>query len=121
METFSDRRLKSGVVYDIAERFGRFFRALRPCRFRMRGRQDGPQHIGFIAQEMKSALEADGMAMDDLAALSQFPGDGQEEGMYTIRYGELTALNTAMIQALMARVDALENEVNELKGRINDG
>ena len=121
METFSDRRLKSGVVYDIAERFGRFFRALRPCRFKMRGRQDGPQHIGFIAQEMKSALEADGMKMDDLAALSQFPGDGQEEGMYTIRYGELAALNTAMIQSLLARVDALENEVNELKGRLNDG
>lgn len=121
METFSDQRLKCDIIYDLAERFGRFFRALRPCRFKMRGRQDGPQHIGFIAQEMKSALEADGMAMDDLAALSQFPGNGQEEGMYTIRYGELAALNTAMIQSLLARVDALENEVNELKGWINDG
>ena len=37
-------------------------------------------------------------------------------GQYSIRYGELISLNTAMVQALMARVDALEAEVKQLKG-----
>lgn len=112
METFSDQRLKCDIIYDLDERFGRFFRALRPCRFKMRDRQDGPQHIGFIAQEMRSALEADGMMMGDLAALSQFSDEGEEEGIYTVKYGELTALNTAMMQQVMKRLDDLEKQLD---------
>ena len=37
-------------------------------------------------------------------------------GQYSIRYGELIALNTAMVQQLLRRVDALESEVRALKG-----
>lgn len=34
----------------------------------------------------------------------------------SLRYSEFIALNTQMIQKLMARVDELEKEIKELKG-----
>jgi len=117
METFSDVRLKRDIYYDLAEKYGAFFQALRPCRFLMKRDIGGAFQTGFIAQEVKRALEENGLCMSDFDALTQFPSENpEEEGIYTLRYGEFAALNTAMIQQLMARVDALETEVKQLKG-----
>ena len=41
------------------------------------------------------------------------------EELYSLRYEEFIALNTHMIQKLMAQVQSLENEIEELK-RGND-
>ena len=41
-----------------------------------------------------------------------------EDGMYALRYAELIALNTAMIQRLMTRVDELEERLKKLEGGI---
>ena len=53
--------------------------------------------------------------MSDFAALTQMRGTDDEEGIYTIRYGELTALNTAFIQQLMSQIEELKQEINQLR------
>lgn len=116
----SDERIKNHISYDVAERYGAFFRALKPARYRMNSSRSERFHTGFIAQQLRDALIESGLASQDLAALVQQDYDPAAEdgggGQYSIRYGELIPLNTAMVQALMARVDALEAEVKQLKG-----
>ena len=86
----------------------------------MNDSRSGRCHTGFIAQQMRDALAETGLARQDLAALVQQGYDSEAEdgggGQYSIRYGELIALNTAMVQQLLRRVDALESEVRALKG-----
>ena len=115
METFSDARLKCDIAYDLEDRFVNLYRSLKPCRFRMKDKPEGAEHLGFIAQDVWSALQKDGKTMSDFAALTQMRGTDDEEGIYTIRYGELTALNTAFIQKLMSQIEELKQEINQLR------
>ena len=116
----SDERIKNSISYDVAGRYGAFYRALKPARYRMNSSRSERFHTGFIAQQLRDALTESGLSSQDLAALVQQDYDPAAEygggGQYSIRYGELIPLNTAMVQALMARVDALEAEVKQLKG-----
>ena len=116
----SDERIKNNISYDVAERYGAFYRALKPARYRMNSSRSERFHTGFIAQQLRDALTESGLSSQDLAALVQQDYDPAAEdgggGQYSIRYGELIALNTAMVQQLLARVDALEPEVKQLKG-----
>lgn len=117
ISTSSDERVKNGIAYDVAERYGAFYKALKPARYHMNTSRSGRFHTGFVAQQVRDALEAAGLGRGDLAALVQQGYDPQAEdgggGQYSIRYGELVALNTAMVQSLMARVDALETKLKE--------
>lgn len=112
ISTVSDGRVKNSVAYDVAERYGAFYKALKPARYHMNASRSWRFHTGFVAQQVRDALEAGGLGRGDLAALVQQDYDPQAQdgggGQYSIRYGELVALNTAMVQSLMARVDALE-------------
>ena len=102
-DTTSDRRKKNSIAHDVAERYGALYRALRPARFKFNNGTSDRFHTGFIAQEVEQAIADSGLDNRDLAALVK-----DEDGMYAIRYAELIALNTAMIQRLLDRVDALE-------------
>ena len=99
----SDARLKNTVEYDLAGQYGDFYQRLRPCRFKYNNGTSDRFHTGFIAQEVEQAIADSGLDNRDLAALVR-----GEDGMYAIRYAELIALNTTMIQRLIERVDALE-------------
>lgn len=121
METFSDRRLKNSIEYDLLERYESFYRSLRPCRFKMNEERNGNYHMGFIAQDVAQSLEENGFAKDELEALTQFESRDGTEGMYTIGYSEFVAMNTAMIQQLLEKVESLEEEIKSLKGMVNNG
>ena len=99
----SDARLKNTITYDLGAKYGDFFRRLRPCRFKYNNGTSDRFHTGLIAQDVEQALADGGLTTQDLAALVI-----GEDGGYAIRYAELIALNTAMIQRLLDRVDALE-------------
>ena len=111
----SDERTKNDISYDLAERYGAFYRALKPARYHMNDSRSDRTHTGFIAQQMKDALTESGLDSQALAALVQKDHNAETEdggnGYYSIRYSELIALNTAMVQTLLARVDALENKL----------
>src|SRR5699024_7399452 len=106
-----------------------FYRLLKPCSFLRKRRTSGRRHTGFIAQEVEEALTESGKSTMDLAAFGYDPEarryenneqtpETVEKGCYKIRYTELIALNTAMVQKLMNRVDELEKEIELLKGGI---
>ena len=63
----SDERIKNEISYDVAERYGAFFRALKPARYHMNDSRSGRCHTGFIAQQMRDALAETGLARQDLA------------------------------------------------------
>ena len=117
-DTGSDARLKHSVAYDLSQRYADFYRSLRPARFKFYNGKSDRYHTGFVAQDMKQALTDGGLTTQDLAALVQtdYNPETGEGGQYSVRYSELIALNTAMIQSLMTEVDTLKAEVRALKG-----
>ena len=125
MQTYSDRRTKEDIRYNL-DAYEEFYRALKPCSFLMRNRTTGRRHVGFIAQEMEEALGEGGLCSADFAAgcfdVNAIRHDGTEQtGLWSLRYSEFIALNTAMIQKLMKRVDELENQLEKWKGGKSDG
>jgi hypothetical protein len=102
----SDRTLKDNISYDLSEEEGLFSR-LQPCSFSYISDKSAKKHWGFIAQDFIASARDLDMDTDKLAVL------GEYEGKYSIGYGEITALNTHMIQKLMRRVSALESRLEE--------
>ena len=87
-------------------RYEDFFRALKPCSFRMRDGRSGRLHTGYIAQEVEEALGEAGLTNGDFAGLVINPETDAFE--YGLRYADFSALHTYMIQRLEERVRALE-------------
>ena len=125
----SDRRFNDDIRYDLDD-YEAFFRALKPCSYKLKRGTSGRRHTGFIAQELEQALLDSGKTSADMAAYCYDPDARRYEstdmdpktaptGCYKIRYSELIALNTAMIQKLMAEVDALKTHVAELEANNN--
>ena len=101
MAVYSDKRLKSDINYNMAA-YEEVFKGLRPCTFFYNGEKGGKRHMGFVAQEFAQAVADNGLTENDFAMIAS---DGTH---YGIAYGEMTALNTHMIQRLMERVSKLE-------------
>ena len=97
----SDKRLKKAIKYDM-DAYENVFMSLRPCSFLMKNENKEQRHWGFIAQDVIAGVNNSGLDADKLAVIAK------RNGLYSIGYTEITALNTHMIQKLMARVAALE-------------
>ena len=97
----SDKRLKKAIKYDM-DAYENVFMSLRPCSFLMKNESKEQRYWGFIAQDVIAGVNNSGLDADKLAVISK------RNGLYSIGYTEITALNTHMIQKLMARVAALE-------------
>ena len=101
----SDRRKKTGIK-DFTKKYIEFFKKLKPKLFRFKDGESGRLHSGFIAQDVEEAAAESGISTKDLAFLCI-----DKDGNYGLRYEELIALQTKVIQDLMARVEALEEKV----------
>lgn len=104
----SDKRKKKNIK-DIGSKFVEFFKKLRPVSFKMKDGDSGRTHTGFIAQEVEEAANSSGIKTDDFAFICI-----DDNGMYGLRYDELIAIQTKVIQDLLQRVEALEIKVEEL-------
>ena len=98
----SDKRLKKAIKYDM-DAYENVFMSLRPCSFLMKNESKEQRHWGFIAQDVIAGVKNSGLDADKLAVIAK------RDGLYSIGYTEITALNTHMIQKLMARVARLED------------
>lgn len=98
----SDKRLKKAIKYDM-DAYENVFMSLRPCSFLMKNENKEQRHWGFIAQDVIAGVKNSGLDSDKLAVIAK------RDGLYSIGYTEITALNTHMIQKLMARVARLED------------
>ena len=97
----SDRKAKKHISYKRVDKYLEVFDQLRPCVFRLKGRSR--RHLGFIAQEVESAMQAAGIDSADFAALCI-----DERGGYGLRYEEFIPLLVAKVQRLEERLKKLE-------------
>lgn len=98
----SDKRKKKNIK-DITKDYVEFFKKLRPRLFKFKNGESGRLHMGFIAQESEAAADESGIELEDLAFICK-----DDEGNYGLRYDELIALQTKVIQDLLKRVETLE-------------
>lgn len=96
------------------------FNNLKPKTYKYIDGTSGRTHTGFIAQDVKEALDMANLTTKDFAAYVSFP---LEEGSETLalRYEEFIALNTHMIQKCLSKISSLEDEIKSLKETINNG
>ena len=104
----SDRKLKEEIE-PLNEKHVEFFKNLKPVSYKFKDGTSGRRHTGFIAQEVEEAIEEAGMTDQDMAAVVK------DESQYYLRYEEIIAVQTKVIQDLMARVEKLEAKVNRLE------
>ncbi len=102
----SDREAKEDIVYGLT-RYDALFDTLQPVSFRFRDGTSGRTHLGLISQDVEAALEAAGLTDVEFAG---FVRSAEPEGKvrYGLRYGEFVAMLIEQVQALKARVSALE-------------
>jgi hypothetical protein len=88
------------------------FDELKPVKFKFIENQSDRYHTGFIAQDVKSAVEHAGLTTQDFAAYCEWTN---EDGCITcgIRYEELISLCVDQIQKLKKRVAELETAQND--------
>lgn len=104
----SDVNVKHDISHDL-EKYEAMYDALKPCSFKYDSGTSDRTHWGFLAQELRSAAEDNGLTTQEVAAYVEH--EETEYGACGIRYGEFISLNTWQIQKLKARVDALEQMI----------
>ena len=102
----SDRNAKNSIE-SVDARYIDLIDRLRPVRYKYNNEGAGRYHTGFIAQEVKEAMEAAGLTEQEFATLC-YDNIGQEGESWSLRYEELIAPMIAKIKALEARISALE-------------
>lgn len=106
----SDRNKKEDIE-PLNEKHIEFFKALKPVTYKFKDGNSGRHHTGFIAQDVERAVEDAGLTDKDMAVVVK-----DQEGNYYLRYEEIIAVQTEVIQNLMAKVDTLETRLARLEG-----
>lgn len=104
LPTDSDRTLKNSIEL-LGNKYSILFDSLHPVRYKYNNGTSGRYHTGFIAQELKDAIDNAGLTTMD------FAGYVEDDGICRIRYSELIALCVQEIQLL-------KKEIKEIKGEI---
>ena len=110
----SDKRKKKNIKDLAIEAARSFIMALKPRTFKFKKDEAGAKgkrfHHGFIAQEVKEAMDSDwGIYIED-----------QENDFIGLRYDEFIADLVAVTQDQEKRSQKLENEIKIMKGERND-
>lgn len=115
----SDIRRKHDISYDM-EKYIPFILALKTARFKYNDGTSNRFHSGFVAQDVKKAMDEAGLSTQEFAgyvSVNEIDDNGEVSGTYLgLRYEEFISLNTYMIQKLYARIEELENRVALLSG-----
>ena len=98
----SDRRLKADISYDFSK-FNAVFDNLKPASYKLVKDEQGLLRIGFIAQDVQDAFTAAGYDPEKFGIVSR-----QDEYL-TLAYDEIIPL-------LVAKVQNMAAEIEELKG-----
>lgn len=113
--TTSDKRNKE-EINPLVDKYSMFFDNLLPVTFKYKDGTSDRLHTGFIAQDVRQALEKTQISTQDFAGFVSSDGeDENEENCFYLRYEEFIALNTNEIQKLKRRVAILEEEITRLK------
>lgn len=131
----SDRNQKKDFA-EFDKRYEELFAKLKPQLFKFKNGMSGRKHSGFISQDVEEAMLEVGLTDKDFAGFCKDikqiqTGENRETGEvlfedvcdengapvynYSLRYEEFIALNTYMIQKQQSEIEALRNEIQELK------
>lgn len=108
----SDRRIKSDIDYNV-DKYDDFFMSLKPCSYIINN-QPGGLSTGFIAQDVVEALKGAGLEMKDFMGVQINEMNGYKD-FHSLSYASFVSLNTHMIQKLYRRIEALEEELRNIK------
>ena len=100
----SDRNEKCNISY-ISKMYENIFLKLKPVTYNFKDGTSARTHTGFIAQDIENTLNELGLDTRFWAAVCK---DKKETGngfIYGLRYDELIALNTHMIQKLYQKME----------------
>lgn len=104
----SDKRKKKNIKNIVIDKAKAFIMALKPKEFKFKEGTSGRKHHGFIAQEVKEAMDDDwGLYVED-----------KETDFIGLRYDEIIADLVAVVQDQEKRIEALERMVNNDKSDI---
>ena len=76
-------------------------------------------HIGYIYQDIESALLKSGLTSKDFAGLVKTHEDNGEL-FCGLRYSEFIALNTYMIQKTRKELEEKDNKIQQLENKIDE-
>lgn len=107
---------KKHEITTLSSQYSTLFDNLRPVTYKYNDGTSDRLHTGFIAQEVQEALNKANINSKDFAGLVVLDRNTENE-LWTLRYSEFIALNTAEIQKLKTRVNSLEQEIKEIKER----
>ncbi len=121
----SDRNQKKDITH-IPDKYLDLFTLLQPVRYRFIDGTSGRIHIGFIAQDVEDAMEQTGLSDLDFAGFCRdkaidaegnpiLDDCGNPTYIYSLRYEEFIALNTAVIQCQQAKISKLEQRLERLE------
>lgn len=129
----SDRNQKHSIQ-ELSDKYEQLFLKLLPVSFLYNNGESGRTHIGFISQDVETAMNEVGLTNLDFAGfcrdidtktiidenkkeidVKQYDEDGNPIYIYSLRYEEFIALNTHMIQKLYNKVDGLESRLASLE------
>lgn len=111
----SDRNNKN-AINDLDIVYSDFFDKLRPVVFKYNDGTSDRLHVGFIAQEVESALKESKIPTKDFGGYITLTRNGKTE--CGLRYEEFIALNTWEIQKLKNHIMSLEKQIADLQNKI---
>ena len=114
----SDRRQKNSVN-NIDDKYDILFDNLLPVTYKYNYGTSDRLHTGFIAQDVKQAMDVALIDSKSFAALTIGISEDNEE-LWSLRYDEFIALNTWQIQRCKKKIADLENTIVELKTQIQN-
>ena len=112
----SDLRIKNNI-HQLNNDYDALFDNLNPVSFKLNEGTSDRIHIGFIAQEIVSAIEKTNLTTQDFAAVCQ-KDINDPDSEWGVRYDEFISLNTWQIQKLKSRVSELEAKIAQLEAKI---
>jgi hypothetical protein len=112
----SDRNKKNSIS-TLEDGYDILFNNLLPIKYKYNDGTSNRYHTGFIAQDIKEALDKANLTTQDFAGLT-IQNPETEDELWGLRYSEFVSLNTWQIQKAKTRIAELENKVSELEALI---
>ena len=120
----SGRNQKKDIA-PMSDKYLDFFSLLQPVTYRFIDGTSGRKHVGFIAQDVENAMLQTGLSDLDFAGFCKdkaldtegnpiLDDCGNPIYIYSLRYEEFIAINTATIQRQQAQIDRLERCIKQL-------
>ena len=121
----SDRNRKKDIT-PISDKYLDFFALLQPVTYRFIDGASGRIHVGFISQDVEAAMAQTGLSDIDFAGFCKdkaldaegnpiLDDCGNPTYIYSLRYEEFIAVNTAAIQRQQAKIINLEQRLERIE------